>query len=457
VRLTVDEVARIVGGAVEGTGEVVITGAEVDSRLLQRGDLFVAMAGERTDGHQFVGAALTTAAAALVRAGVQLPAAPPDRALIRVTDPLQAYWDLARVERKRSGWKMVAVTGSVGKTTVKNFLAHLMAAHHPTGSTSGNRNSTLGLPAQLLSQRDPVEVYVAETGMSRPGELDVLGRILQPIGVLLYTRIAPAHTEFFDDLEAIVSAKAELLPYLPDSGTLVVNADDRHQDGYPEATSARVLRYGSGGEARIEDLDDRGLLGSRFDLVLPTGRARVNLELPGLHQSENLLAAAAAGSALGLTADEIAATSSGLKAAPHRGRLYRLADEILLVDDSYNASPLAMARMLELLASVPGRRVAVLGEMYELGELTGEAHRAAGERAARSCDLLLAVGSESARLLADTARAAGLESVEVVEDADDAVEMLRKRLEPRDVVLVKGSRGVALDRTVAALVGEEAA
>ncbi len=457
MRLTADEVARIVGGAVEGSGEVMITGAEVDSRLLRQGDLFVAMAGERTDGHQFVASALETAAAALVRTSEELPTAPPNRALIRVADPIQAYWDLARVERERCGWTMVAVTGSVGKTTVKDFLAHLLAGHRPTGSTSGNRNSTLGLPAQILSQRDPVEVYVAETGMSRPGELDVLGAILQPIGVVVYTRIAPAHTEFFDDLDGIVTAKSELLPYLSTAGTLVVNADDHHQDRFPDATSARVLRYGSTGEARIENLEDRGLLGTRFDLVLPNGRATVGLDLPGLHQSENLLAAAAAGSALGLTADEIAAAASGLKAAPHRGRLCRLADGVLLVDDSYNASPLAMTRMLELLASVPGRRVAVLGEMYELGDLAREAHRAAGERAARSCDLLLAVGSEFARLLADTARAAGLESVELVGDADDAAEILRQRLEPQDVVLVKGSRGVALDRTVAALVGEEAA
>ncbi len=457
MRLTAAEVARVVGGTVEGAGEVVITGAEVDSRLLQRGDLFVAMAGQRTDGHQFVGAAMTTAAAALVSTGVELPPAPPGRALIRVSDPLQAYWDLARAEREHRDWTTVAVTGSVGKTTVKDFLVHLLAAYRPTGSTSGNRNSTLGLPAQLLSQRDPVEVFVAETGMSRPGELDLLGRILQPIGVLLYTRIAPVHTEFFDDLDGIVRAKGELLSYLADSGTLVVNADDRHQDGYPPATLAKVLRYGPDGDARIENLDDLGLLGSRFELVLPTGRANVTLGLPGLHQSENLLAAAAAGSALGLTADEISESASGLTAAPHRGRLYRLADGILLVDDSYNASPVAMARMLELLASAPGRRVAVLGEMYELGDLTVEAHRTVGERAARSCDLLLAVGSESARLVAETARAEGLESVELVEDADGAEELLRQRLQPNDVVLVKGSRGVALDRTVAGLVGEEAA
>ena len=454
--MTADQVGRTVGGTVEGLGGVVVTGAEVDSRLVRDGDLFVALAGERADGHDYVASALERATAALVRTETGLGDLPPDRALIRVPDPLTAYWELARSERQERDWTVVAVTGSVGKTTVKDFLAHLLSNHHPTGATSGNRNSTLGLPAQLLSQPDSVEVFVAEAGMSRPGELDTLGRILQPIGVLLYTRIAPVHTEFFADLTGIIEAKAELVPYLEGSGTLVVNADDRHQDGYPIATSARVLRYGKEGDARIEDLEDLGLLGTRFEIVLPDGRASVALDLPGRHQAENLLAAAAAGSALGLTAEQIAGAASDLEAAPHRGRLHRLGGGAVLVDDSYNASPVAVATMLELLASVPNRRVAVLGEMYELGELTVQAHREVGEQAARSCDLLVAVGGEPAGVLAEAARRAELESVHLVAGADDAAVLLKKHLEPGDVVLVKGSRGVGLDRTVAALIEEAA-
>ena len=432
-------------------------GAEVDSRLLRPGDLFVALPGERRDGHEFVAGALTIAAGALVRNDVELPEPPEGRALIRVPRPLKAYWDLARWERSRCGWKIVAVTGSVGKTTVKDFLVHLVEGSRRTGASTGNRNSTLGLPAQILSQPDDLDLFVAEAGMSRPGELDVLGGILRPIGVLLYTRIAPAHTEFFDDLDGIVRAKGELLRHLSDSGTLVVNADDPHQGGYPRETSADVLRYGEGGDVRIEDLEDRGLLGSRFDLRLPDGRTTIELHLPGRHQAENLLAAAAASSALGLGVEQIAAGVAGLRAAPHRGRLFRLDDDVTVVDDSYNASPVAVARMLDLLASAPGRRVAVLGEMYELGELTDEAHREAGKQAASTCDLLLAVGAESARVLAEAARASGLEFVELVVDAEEAAEMLRRRLQPGDVVLVKGSRGVALDRMVASLVGEEVA
>jgi UDP-N-acetylmuramoyl-tripeptide--D-alanyl-D-alanine ligase len=455
--LTVGDAARIVGGAVDGSSEAMLKGAEVDSRLLRPGDLFVALPGERRDGHEFVAGALVTATGALVRERVELPTPPEGRALIRVSNPLDAYWKLATWVRSRNDWTIAAVTGSVGKTTVKDFLAHLVGECLKTGSTAGNRNSTLGLPAQILSQPSDLEVFVAEAGMSRPGELDVLGGIMRPIGVLLYTRIAPAHTEFFGGLDGIVRAKGELLRHVSDSGTLVINADDPHQRDYVRETSAEVLRYGTSGDARIEDLEERGLLGSRFELFMPDGRAAIELHLPGRHQAENLLAAAAAAHALGLGVGQIAAAVSGLRAAPHRGRIFRLDDGVTVVDDSYNASPVAMARMLDLLASAPGRRVAVLGEMYELGALTESAHRDAGRLAASTCDFLLVVGTESARVLAEAARASGLDSVELAADAEQAAETLRHHLRPGDVVLVKGSRGVALDQTVESLVGEEAA
>jgi UDP-N-acetylmuramoyl-tripeptide--D-alanyl-D-alanine ligase len=206
-------------------------------------------------------------------------------------------------------------------------------------------------------------------------------------------------------------------------------------------------------------VEDRGLLGSRFRLVLPDGEAAVELALPGRHQAENLLAAAAAASVFGVRAEQVAETAPELMAPEHRGRLLTIGDAISLVDDSYNASPVAMHRLLELLARVSGRRVAVLGEMYELGELSPQAHRAVGEEAAGSCDVLVAVGGVDSASLAAAAREAGLAdgAIHVVESADEATELLRRELRPRDVVLVKGSRGVGLDRTVAALTGEEAA
>ena len=456
--MTVADVARVVGGAVEGNGAVRLLGAEVDTRRLEGGDLFVALPGARRDGHEFVSAALETAAAALVRRDADLTSPPPERALVRVDDPLSAYHELARHERRERAWQVAAVTGSVAKTTTKNFLAALLAPHHRVGASQGNRNNTLGLPAEILSQDPEIEVFVAEAGMSSPGELATLGEILGP-QLLLYTRIAPVHTEFFPDLAGIVRAKAELLPWLDDEGTLVINADDPNQNGYPAETGAGVIRYGGkDSEARIEDIEDRGLLGCRFRLVLPDGEAEIEMNLPGQHQAENLLAAAAAASAFGVRVEQVAETAPSLTAPEHRGRLLEI-DGISLVDDSYNASPLAVRRLLELLARAPGRRVAVLGEMYELGDLAQEAHRHAGEQAAAACDLLIAVGGADAGLIAAGAREAGLrdESVHLVEDADRAAELLRRVLCTGDVVLVKGSRGVGLDRTVAALAAEGAA
>lgn len=453
------DVARIVNGFVEGSAEVRLSGAEVDSRRTRPGDLFVALRGARSDGHAFVSDALERAGAALVRFDAEFDPVPAGRALIRVGNPLEAYWRLAAEIRRTSGWRVAAITGSVGKTTTKEMLAALLASKLRVGSTSGNRNSTLGLPAELLSQPPGIEVFVAETGMSRAGELDTIGSIIAP-QVLLYTRIAPVHTEFFADLESVVKAKAELLAHLEPSGTLVINADDPHQRRFPEATRASVLRFGADdADARISDLEDLGLLGSRFVLHLPSGETAIELGLAGLHQAENLLAAATAATAFGVAAADIAGVAADLAPAPRRGRIHRLAVGVTIVDDSYNASPLAMRRLLELLASAPGRRVAVLGEMYELGDRSVEDHRQVGREAAGCCDLLVAAGSDHAAILAEAARTAGLAPAMVhhVADAETAAELLESLLQPDDVVLVKGSRGVGLDRTVDALLGQEAA
>jgi UDP-N-acetylmuramoyl-tripeptide--D-alanyl-D-alanine ligase len=202
------------------------------------------------------------------------------------------------------------------------------------------------------------------------------------------------------------------------------------------------------GDSTIEVVEDRGLVGVVCELTLPDGQAHVELKVPGLHQVENLLAAATAAFALGADVCQVAVAAAELKAAPHRGEVLHLGGGVVLVDDSYNASPVAVERLLELLRKAAGRRVAVLGEMYELGALTDEAS---------ACDLLVAVGAEPARLLAEAASAAGLNDVCHVVDSEEATETLRRLLEPGDVVLVKGSRGVGLDRTVGALVREEAA
>jgi UDP-N-acetylmuramoyl-tripeptide--D-alanyl-D-alanine ligase len=458
MRMTAGEVARVVGGIVEGDPGAVVTGAEVDSRRLREGDLFVALEGETKDGHAFVTSALQLAAAALVRSELQLAPPPPGRALIRVEEPLAGYHVLATLERRRRTWQIVGITGSVGKTTTKEFLGSLLSSRFRAGISAGNRNSTLGLPAQLINQPEDAELFVAEMGMSHPGELDVLGRIVRP-DVLLYTRLALAHTEFLSDMETLVSAKAELLPYLNPSGCLIINDDDSYQAGFAELSPATMVSYGSNASAvRIESLDDLGLLGTRFRLVINDESADVELAVPGRHQAENLLAAAAVAATLGISVEEIAAAAAILEAAEHRGRLFHTPGGATVVDDSYNASPLAVRRLLSLLAKAPGRRVAVLGEMYELGAQSASAHAEIGHEAAHSCDVLIAVGKEDAACLAEAALDAGMEAplIHLIENAEAATQRLIRVVEPGDVVLIKGSRGVGLDRTVAALLEEGA-
>ncbi len=456
MRATVDQVATLIGGRTVGDGSAVILGAEVDSRRLRDGDLFVALAGARQNGHDFVKQSLTTATAAMVCDDFELAEIPDSRALIQTRDPLASYHSLAEHERTRRAWTIVALTGSVGKTTTKDFLAHLLAGRFITGASQGNRNSTLGLPAQLLRQPEDIEVFVAETGMSQPGELHQLGTIVKP-NLLLYTRIAPVHTEFFPDVAAVARAKAELVPHLQPGGILVINADDPYQQSFP-VPHARTIHYGSPtSSVRLESIKNNGLLGSSFNLVIDGNQDTVELALPGLHQAENFLAAAAAAWALGVPIDELASRAHGLKAAPHRGEVRTVRDNVTLVDDSYNASPLAMRRLLELLEISPSRHVAVLGEMYELGERSLAAHRDVGQQAAGACDLLIAVGGSEAAILAAAAIDAGLPPAEVVhaKDAAAAADALDARLQSNDVVLVKGSRGVGLDRTVAALIEGE--
>jgi len=451
--MSADAVAQAVGGFVRGSHDVVVSGAEVDSRLIQNGDLFIALPGARVDGHTFIPTALKRATAALVRKDVDLPAPPADRALIEVADPMAAYHQLAAVDCRRRSWKVATVTGSVGKTTTKDFLAHILETHSVTGRSLGNRNSTLGLPAQILSQDDDVEIFVAEAGMSSPGELNILGKILRP-DVLLYTRIAPAHTEFFSSMEQVVEAKAELLAHLRTDGVLIINADDPRQKTFAARTEARVLLYGlQEAEARLEDLEDLGLEGTRGTLILPSGKAPFQLPLAGLHQAENFLAAAAAAEALGLQASDIAPRAATLSAAIHRGNIIELDNDVTLIDDSYNASPEAVKRALELLAKCSGRRVAVLGEMYELGAAAAAAHYEVGRHAAANCDLLLTVGPILSAALIDGAVAAGLPPgrIHQVNDSGEATTALEGLIEPGDTVLIKGSRGIGLDHVVSTL------
>lgn len=445
MKATLATVARWLGcPAPAGAEEVLVEGVAFDSREVKPQDLFVAAPGAKTDGHMFLPeAACRGAAAALVARAVENPLPQ-----LVVPDTVGALQALAGHVRREAGFRLAAVTGSVGKTTTKSMLAALLARRFRVAQTQGSRNSQLGLPAEICNLAADVDWFVAEAGMSRKGELFRLGEVLRP-HALLYTRIAPVHLEFFPSLEAIAEAKAELIPFLDPEGVLVLNATDPYQETFASRFSGRTLRYGLAEKSDlwVEKITPRGILGTSLVLRGPHGPWEVELPLPGLHQVENFLAAACLAHALGVPLEELVQAARDLRPQPHRGEVHHLPCGAVLVDDSYNASPVAVTRMLELLAQTPGRRVAVLGEMLELGEKAADFHREIGAKARNVCHRLVAVGGENARILAEAFGAQGT----WVASVEEAESVLRDGLTAGDVVLVKGSRGIGLDRLVSAL------
>jgi UDP-N-acetylmuramoyl-tripeptide--D-alanyl-D-alanine ligase len=442
IRRTAADLAKILGARLRGDGSALVRGVAIDSRTVRPGDLFVALRGARADGHDFVGQAAASGAT------VALVAHPVSAALaqIVVSDAVAALQQIAGTERTGAAYRLAAVTGSIGKTTTKEILVALLGSAFRVGLTGGNRNSETGFPLELCNQPDGIEWMVAELGMSHAGELDRLGAVAQP-DAALYTVVAPVHLEFFRDIDAIAEAKAELIPHIRTDGALVLNAADPRVAMFATRFSGRVLRYGVPGASDlwIEAYRERGLLGSRFELTGTLGAFGVECPLMGRHQANNVLAAATLALALGVPPDRVASAASKLQPASRRGELHAIPGGITLVDDSYNSSPEAAKVLLELLATSAGRRVAVLGEMLELGSASSAFHRELGRRAAASADVVVAVGGPIA---AEMARAADGTETHYAATASETLDVVRALLRPGDVVLVKGSRGVGLDAVV---------
>jgi UDP-N-acetylmuramoyl-tripeptide--D-alanyl-D-alanine ligase len=428
----------------------------VDSRAVQPGQLFVALPGERTDGHAFLPDAVRAGAAALVvTRDVDTPGLG-EVTVLRVADGLAALHVIAAAWRTRFEPLVVGVTGSIAKTSTKEAIAAVLSTRYETLKNEGNQNNEIGLPLTVLRMGPEHEAAVLEMGMYVGGEIADLARIGRPsIGVV--TAVQPVHLSRIGTIEAIEKAKGELVEALPpaaDGGVAVLNADDERVRRMASRTGARITTYGfdSGSDVTAHDVESAGTDGMRFDLETPAGRRLVRTPTLGRMAVHNALAAAAVGEAAGLSLDEIAAGLEHGWAAPHRAQLIH-AGGLTLVDDSYNASPASVIAALELLAGLPGRRIAVLGEMLELGEGHEDGHRRVGEAAAATVDRLIVVGVGAAPI-AEGAQAGGLEADRVV-SAPDRVAALNALLSghrPGDVVLVKASRGIELDRLVDDLV-----
>jgi UDP-N-acetylmuramoyl-tripeptide--D-alanyl-D-alanine ligase len=451
-RLSVGEAARAVGGRIAAGGaDAMIDGAAIDSRAIRGGEVFFAYKGAHTDGHRFVADALAKgAAAAVVQEDVSVPS---QGAVVRVEDTFKALHDLARFVRARVPEKLVGITGSAGKTTTKELLGAILGSRFRTSWTPGNLNNLYGFPLSLLNVPDGTEWMVAEMGMSTPGELRELSLLGRP-DAAVFTVVRPVHLEFFDSVQAIAEAKSEILAGLAPDGFIVANADDPEVTRIARRHGARVVWYSQklpDADVRALDLapEPRGAVGSRFRLEAGEESVEVRLPLHGLYNVENCLAAAACAWTLGLSLEEIAAAVRNVKPASMRGVVHRTEAGFTLIDDSYNSNPDALGKALESAAAYPaGRRVAVLGDMRELGPEGPRFHREAGEHAARLGFAVAGVGELSRELVAGAGPGAVW-----LPDAEAAADWAAGEIRPGDVVLVKASRGVGLDKVVRRLLG----
>jgi UDP-N-acetylmuramoyl-tripeptide--D-alanyl-D-alanine ligase len=444
---------------VQGTAELLVAGhgpvdrafnrAVIDSRQVQPGDLFFALLGEHRNGHDFVQDALARGAAGLV---VERPLeAPPEVAVFQVSDSLSALQRLATHWRARHDVRVVAVTGSVGKTTCKELIAAVLGTRWRVLKSPANLNTEIGLPLTLLELTPQHQRAVLEMAMYGPGEIDLLCRIARPqIGVV--TNVGPVHLERLGSITAIAAAKAELVAALPPEGVAVLNGDDAAVAAMASRTKARVLLYGQSQQCHIrgDDLASHGLEGISFRLTYEGRDRRVEARLPGRYHLYPALAAAAVGLSEGMTLSEVATALR--EARPElRLRVLTASSGATILDDSYNASPQSMLAALDLLAELPGRRIALLGEMRELGTAEEEGHRQVGQRAATCADLVLVAG-ERARPLYEAARAEGPAEVRFLTSTQEAAPVLHDELQSGDYLLVKASRAVALESVVDALV-----
>ena len=432
-------------------------GASVDSRRIAPSSLFVALPGERTNGHTFVPAALRAGAVgALVARPVQLPSDVHGFQVV-VPDPLIALQELAAWWRSRFPVRVVGITGSTGKTLAKEVIADVLSRGFRVLRNEGNLNSETGLPMTLLNLDATHELAVLEMSMYTVGEIARLAEIARPeVGVVL--AVHPTHLERAGSIERIAQAKSELPAALPTDGLAVLNADDHRVAAMRNVTSAEVLTFGlgSGADVRATGVTSRGVEGTEFLITAPWGQRQVRSGTPGRHLVPHALAAAAVAHRFGLPLDEVATALASGSRAEHRMTILEAASGATLVDDTYNASPISVRGALEFLAETPvatgRRRLAVLGDMLELGPDEERLHREVGELAAKHVDGLLVVG-ERARWIAEGARSAGLGRVVTADDPDQAVIVLDREIAPGigDLLLVKGSRGIELDRLVDAI------
>lgn len=446
--LTIEQIAEFAGAdcpAFRGGGPG-ITRLSSDSRSIQPGELFVALRGDNFDGHQFVGQAMQRGAAGALVEAKWTGKLSPEFPLLRVANTLVAYQQVAARYRQSLGLKVVAITGSNGKTSTKDFTAAVLAHRFRVTKTEGNLNNHVGLPRTMLQAGGKDEIGVWEIGMNHPGEIAPLAKLAQP-DVAIITNIGVAHLEFMKTREAIAQEKGELVAALPATGTVILNSNDEFAEAIAKRTKARVIYTGIGrGEVQAEEIVQTAE-GAEFTVLEGAHHCHAVLPVPGTHMVQNALLAIAAGRVFGLSLEQCAA---GLAVAPiTQARLQiKQIRGVQFIDDSYNANPDSTKAALRTLADLEtdGRRIAILGPMAELGGESARGHREVGEMAASlGIDQLISLGSDE---IAQAATAAGMDQSTAVASPAEAVRLLHESARPGDIVLIKGSRAARMERVL---------
>jgi len=455
MKLPLSRIAEFVSATGEFDHKAVAQAYSIDSRTIQPGQLFFAVKGERMDGHDFVQQALDKGAVAAVVRKDELARYAVKTGLVAVPDTLVALQTLGAAVRRLWGKALIGVTGSTGKTTTKEAIAHVLISRFRVLKSEGNFNNHFGLPLMLLKIEPEHEAAVIEMGMSHRGEIAALAKIAQPeIGVV--TNVAPVHLEFFKSVAEIARAKYELIESLPAGGTAILNADDEYVSQFGRDFHGKVVCYGRhpSADVRAENIESRGAAGSAFDVVSDGRRERATLPLVGTHNIYNALAAVATAMERGLSLAESAGALATLAPADKRGSVVQVGN-ITVINDCYNSNPTALGAMVDTLAAMPAkRRIVVAGEMLELGPSGEELHRRSGEHIAKKgIDILVGVRG-LAQPMVEAAGQAGIRA-EFVATPEEAGQWLVRETREGDVVLLKASRGVKLERALEAVVGRQ--
>jgi len=448
MKLALSKIAEFIGAAGDFPRDDVAQAYSIDSRTVRPGELFFAVKGEHFDGHEFVPSALENGAVAAVARNDRSDRFSDKNRLLFVDDTLVALQTLATAVRKVWGRPLIGVTGSAGKTTTKEAIAHVLSSRYRVLKSEGNFNNHFGLPLMLLKLEPEHDLAVIEMGMSHAGEIRTLAKIAQPeIGVV--TNVAPVHLEFFDSIAGIARAKYELVESLPSSGTAVLNADDEYVSQFGRDFRGKVIKYGikSMADVRAESIASRGIEGSEFDVIVGEGREHAVLQLVGEHNILNALAGISVGLACGMSPTESVAALASLAPADKRGQVLQLGN-ITVVNDCYNSNPKALNAMVDALAVMKAeRRIVVAGEMLELGPAGEELHHASGRHIGeKKIDVLIGVRG-LAQAIVDGAKEMGTKAI-FVATPEEAGEWLARETQGGDVVLLKASRGVKLEKAL---------